>query len=430
MIMFKKFIQTTLLVACMQSILFSEEVQEESIDHIALATMMFYDGNYKKALSELQLAKESHTDIDWLKYHSIKGLIYLKDEKYAPAITALKSAIAATHTKVYKAPVKEKKERKYLFSLGNKKEKVPEVKSAIPAFNPEKLRREKIEELYMYLSQAYYRNSQYLLAVNALDKAGKRGRESAGHFTLRAECYWKAGKKNHAIAALNRGAKLFPKDATLLKQKFYYYTDLKLYQSAIEAAKAYMKKMPASDQEYISLGQMLLSVGEYNEALKVLEEAKMHFPTSAKIHILLGHLYNKKDMPHTTAQLFEVASYHDKKYLAEASEMYRRSGDLAHALYLNSKLRDNAEKTKQKVAIYVDRGEFEKVIGLKDALGRYGLLKDDRMRYALAYAYYVVKDYDNAEKHLKKIEDNELFSKATIIRKNIEKCRENPLECI
>ena len=60
------------------------------------------------------------------------------------------------------------------------------------------------------------------------------------------------------------------------------------------------------------------------------------------------------------------------------------------------------EKLKQLVAIYLDRGEFEKVIGLKDGLERYNLLEDDNLRYALAYSYYMAKDYPNAEIQLKK----------------------------
>jgi tetratricopeptide (TPR) repeat protein len=282
----------------------------------------------------------------------------------------------------------------------------------------------------MYLSQAYYKAEQYIDAVHALDSAGEKGRARVSLFTLRAECYWKADQKGAAIDALSRGAKLFPKDATLLKQKFYYFAELKLYQASIAAAKAYMKKMPANAQEYISLAQMLQSGGESEEAIKVLEEAKLKFPSSAKVHILLGHYYNQKDMPHVTADLFEKGSFYDANYLKEAAEMYRRNGELAHALYLNSMMTDKEEKTKQKIAIYIGKGEFEKIIGLKDALDRYGLLKNDNMRYALAYAYYVVKDYDRAEVHLKKIEDDELFSKATVIRKNIEKCRSNSLECI
>lgn len=419
------FIATTSTVSAKK-----EKVVE--VNHVSVATILFYDGKYDKALEELQKAKDSHTDIDWSKYHSLRGMIFLRKENYSESIVSLKLAIEATRKKVYEPPVEDKPKRKYLFSILSVSDnnKSAETKPKKPAFDPEKIRKEQIEELYIYLSQAYYRNEQYLDAVYALDAAGDKGRASATLFTLRAECYWKAGQKASAIDVLSRGANLFPKDPTLLKQKFYYFAELKLYQASIDAARAYMRKIPANEQEYISLAQMLKSGGEDREAIKILEEAKMRFPRSSKIYILLGHYYNQLNMPFTTANLFEKGSYFDKKYVKEAAEMFRRAGLLSHALYLNSLMTDKAEKTKQKVAIYVDRGEFEKVIGLKDALERYGLLNEDNMRYALAYAYYVVKDYEKAEENLKKIQDDELFSKATVIRKNIEKCKNNSMECI
>ncbi|UPT77414.1 hypothetical protein MN086_10220 [Sulfurovum sp. XGS-02] len=408
----------------------AQEPEEQTIDHMEIATIMYYDGKYDKALEELQMAKDSHTKIGWDKYYNMRGLIFLKNENYDSSIHAFRKAIVSTQQKVYDPPVEEKAKREYLFSAfsSKKKEEASVVKK--PAFDPEKLRKDQIEEIYIYLSQAYYRAEQYIKAVHALDAAGEKGRARASLFTLRAECYWKADQKGAAIDALSRGAKLFPEDAMLLKQKFYYFAELKLYQASIAAAKAYMKKLPANAQEYISLGQMLQSGGEAEEAIKVLEEAKLKFPSSAKVHILLGHYYNQKDMPHITADLFEKGSLYDANYLKEAAEMYRRNGELAHALYLNSMMTDKAEKTKQKVAIFIGKGEFEKIIGLKDALDRYGLLQNDNMRYALAYSYYMAKDYDSAEAHLKKIEDDELFSKSTVIRKNIEKCRSNSLECI
>ena len=408
----------------------AKEPEEQTINHMEIATIMYYDGKYGKALDELQKAKESHTNIEWDKYHNMRGLIFLKEEKYDASIASFKEAIKATKVKVYVPPVEEKPKREYLFKVFTDEKKVEKPLVKKPVFDAEKLRKDQIEEIYIYLSQAYYKAEQYINAVQALDSAGEKGRNSASLFTLRAECYWKADQKGSAIDALSRGAKLFPKDATLLKQKFYYFAELKLYQASIDAAKAYMKKIPASAQEYISLAQMLQSGGESEEAIKVLEEAKLKFPSSAKIHILLGHYYNQKDMPHVTADLFEKGSYYDSTYIKEAAEMYRRNGELAHALYLNSMMTDKEEKTKQKVAIFIGKGEFEKIIGLKDALDRYGLLQNDNMRYALAYAYYMVKDYDRAEAELKKIEDDELFSKATVIRKNIEKCRSNSLECI
>jgi len=427
--MLKKIITISLILFLTYS-LQAKETEEQTINHIEIATIMYYDGKYDKALEELQQAKDSHTKIEWDKYHNMRGLIFLKNENYQSSINAFKKAIIATKQKVYTPPVEEKPKREYLFTVLSENKKVEEPVITKPVFDPEKLRKDQIEEIYIYLSQAYYKAEQYINTVHALDAAGEKGRASASLFTLRAECYWKADQKGSAIDALSRGAKLFSKDATLLKQKFYYFAELKLYQASIAAAKAYMKKMPANAQEYISLAQMLQSGGESEEAIKVLEEAKLKFPSSAKVHILLGHYYNQKDMPHVTADLFEKGSYYDANYLKEAAEMYRRNGELAHALYLNSMMTDKEEKTKQKVAIYIGKGEFEKIIGLKDALDRYGLVKNDNMRYALAYAYYMVKDYDSAESHLKKIEDDELFSKATVIRKNIEKCRSNSLECI
>jgi tetratricopeptide (TPR) repeat protein len=427
--MLKKIITISLILFLTYS-LQANETEEQTINHIEIATIMYYDGKYDKALEELQQAKDSHTKIEWDKYHNMRGLIFLKNENYQSSINAFKKAIIATKQKVYTPPVEEKPKREYLFTVLSENKKVEEPVITKPVFDPEKLRKDQIEEIYIYLSQAYYKAEQYINTVHALDAAGEKGRASASLFTLRAECYWKADQKGSAIDALSRGAKLFSKDATLLKQKFYYFAELKLYQASIAAAKAYMKKMPANAQEYISLAQMLQSGGESEEAIKVLEEAKLKFPSSAKVHILLGHYYNQKDMPHVTADLFEKGSYYDANYLKEAAEMYRRNGELAHALYLNSMMTDKEEKTKQKVAIYIGKGEFEKIIGLKDALDRYGLVKNDNMRYALAYAYYMVKDYDSAESHLKKIEDDELFSKATVIRKNIEKCRSNSLECI
>lgn len=191
-----------------------------------------------------------------------------------------------------------------------------------------------------------------------------------------------------------------------------------------------MKRAKPNAKEYMALSQMLLAGGARQEALKVLEEGKLRFPRDAKISMLLGQLYMKKGMEFTTANLFEHGSYYELKYVKEAAELHRRVGLIPHALYLNSQITDKKEKLKQKIAIYVDRGEYEKVIGLIDALKRYKMLDNDTIRYAVAYAYYMAKDYEEAEAHLKKIKDDALFSKATIIRKNIEKCQNDSMECI
>jgi len=412
------------------SLLVSGVVANETIkqDHFALATMMFYDGKYDKARGELKKVDKSNSAFDGEKYYTIASMIELRASNYNKAIPLFKKAIVATKNKTFLPPPAIEEKPKYLFKVFTKEEPKKVVKK-IP-FNAKKIKQDKIESLYIYLSQAYYRNKNYGGTISALNSAGKKGVESASLFTLRAECYWKLENYNGAFNALSRGLSYFKNDSALLKQRFYYFAQLKLYQSAIESAKKYISLSKGNKaNEYVTLAQMLIGANQKEQAIVILEEAKIKYPSEPKISMVLGHLYLKKDMPHTTAHLFENASYYDSKYKKEASEMYRRAKELPHALYLNSQIKDNVEKLKQKVAIYIARGEFEMITGLRDALERYAML-DDNLLYALAYSYYMIKDYDGAEELFKGIRDSELFSKATLIRKNIEKCKNSSLECI
>ena len=396
----------------------------EEIDHIALATLMIYDAKYAKAKEELSLVDKKSAKYDAANYYTVVGVLNSKQTQTNKAIEAYKKAIEATKTKKFEAPKILTKE-KYLFSIGS-----TQKKAQAPKFDGEAKRQEKIEQLYMYLTQEYYKLKDYKNTLLSLQNAGEKGKSRAGLFTLRAECNYKQEHYADAIASLNAGIKKFPDDTKLLKQKFYYFADLKLYQAAIEASKVYMNKVGVSSKEYIALAQMLIGANQIDTAIELLEESKLRFPKEPTIGILLGHMYLKKDMQHTTAHLFEESSYYDKKYLKDAVEMNRRAGENLHALYLNTHNIDKVEKLKQKIAIYLQAGEYRKIIGLKKALRRYKMLDDDNLRYALAYSYYMSDDFTSAEEQLKYISDSELFSKATVIRKNIEKCSNNSLECL
>jgi tetratricopeptide (TPR) repeat protein len=421
----KKIFSILNLLLLLNTSLFSNP-KNFNVDHIALATLMIYDGKYDIARDELKLVDPKSPSYDAAKFFTVLGVIDSKEQKYGDAIQNFKSAIEATKNKTFKDPSSQAKE-KYLFSLGSSDEKKGDSN---PSFDPQKVKTQKLNQLYIYLSQAYYKSKDYKNTVITLDKAGEKGRDRASLYTLRAECYFKIKEYDNSINALNKGQKLFPKEYSLMKQKFYYLAKLELYQSAIKTAKEYIKLTGNNATEYIALAQLLLNANQSAEAIKVLEEAKLRFPKEAKIGVILAHAYNEKDMQFCAADLYENSAIYDKKYISDAVEMHRRVGNLPHAIYLNSQMKNKTEKLKHKIAIYIDRGEFEKVIGLKKGLKRYNLLADENVRYALAYSYYMAKDYDNAETHLKKISDSELFNKATVIRKNIEQCRDNAMECI
>lgn len=397
---------------------------DTAVDRIALATLMIYDAKYDKARHELEQADRDAAGFDAAKYYTVFGVLESKTGDQHAAIVHYEKAIAATKVKVFEAP-KLYKKREHLFKIGGSDEAV----EAAPAFDPEKVRREKIEKLYVYLSQAYYKIREYRRSVEALDNAGELGRNRSALFAFRGECYWKLKSHAEAIEALSAGYAKFG-DPALLKQKFYYYAELELYQAAVETSMDYMAKVGQKDEDYVTLAQMLMGAGQIDPAITVLEEAKLRFPKNAKIGVLLAHGYLKKEMPYSGAALLESSAHYDEKYRKDAVEMFRRVRNYPHAIFLNSLMTDKVEKLRQKVAIHIDRGEFEKVIGLKEGMERYGMLEDDNLRYALAYAYYMARDYDAAEAQLKKIMDSELFAKATVIRKNIELCRDDSMECI
>ena len=422
--MFKKRVAILLLTLTLGTHLYAQDVSDE-IDHVALASLLIYDASYEKAKEELAKVDKASPNFDAADYYTAYGVLYSKEKKTPEAITAYKKAIEATKTKHFAAP-KTYTQEKYLFSIASD----AKSKTQAPKFDAEAKRKDKIEQLYIYLTQEYYKQKDYKNTLIALEGAGELGKNRAELYTLRGECYYKQALHEETFAALNAGIKKFPQDTTLLKQKFYYFADLKLYQAAIDAARVYMGKVGVSAHEYTALAQMLIGANQTEQAIELLEEAKLKFPKEPSLGILLGHMYLKKDMKHATAHLFDESFYYDKKYLKDTVEMNRRAENNQRALYLNAQNIDKVEKLRQNIAIFLNAGEYRKIIGLEKALKRYKMLDDENLRYALAYSYYMSDDYKNAEEQLKYITDSELFSKATVIRKNIEKCTNNPMECL
>lgn len=109
--------------------------------------------------------------------------------------------------------------------------------------------------------------------------------------------------------------------------------------------------------------------------------------------------------------------------------MYRRAGDYVMALLKNTEMLDTKEKYKQRIAIFLQYGDFERVIVTRKAMERSGLMEDENMRYALAYAYYMEGDFDETEAILETLTKPDLFRKATELRSKMEKCKNNIWEC-
>lgn len=359
----------------------------DEVDYVALAALMLKDGHIERANDALNMVDTNNTDVDMPRFYMLKGLVYTKKDFLKEANENFEKSIALN----------------------------PDTNATKP--------------LYLYIAQNSYRLKDYDGCIAALDKVPELMAKNPKLFGLKAECYWQEKAYDKALAVLREVNKRFPAYWDAYKQRFYYLISLGLYQAALEDAKIYLKNAKPNETIMLNFINALRQSGQTDKAIVLAEEANLRYPASAKITVMLAHLYLDKDMIRAAAELFNEASIEDGKYTGESAEMYRRARDFVMALLKNTQMLDTKEKYKQRVAIFLEFGDYERIIAARDAMQRSGLLKDENMRYALAYAYYMEGDFDKAETLLETINQPKLFKKAIELRSKMEKCKSNVWEC-
>lgn len=361
--------------------------KSDSIDYVELAALMLSDGHVERANDALNMVDMNNTDIDMPRFYMLKGLVYTKKSLYAEA-----------NENFYKSI---------------------ELNEDTNASKP----------LYLYIAQNSFRMEDYKGCIEALDKVPDLMAENPKLFGLKAECYWREKDYDSAFAVLRDVNARFPEYWDAYKQRFYYLVSLHLYQAALDDAQVYLKNAEPNETIMLNFINALRESGQTDKAIELAEVANLRYPASAKITVMLAHLYIDKDMIRAAAELFNEASIEDGVYTKESAEMYRRTHDYVMALLKNTQMLDTKEKYKQRIAIFLEYGDFERIIVSRKAMQRSGLMEDENMRYALAYAYYMEGEYDQTEALLQTLTKPDLFQKAIELRSKMEKCKNNIWEC-
>lgn len=358
--------------------------KQEDVDYVALAALLMKDGHYDRAEIALKQVNLEEKNLDKVRYYTLSGMVYMKKALYVAAIENFEKSIEAGQTDM---------------------------------------------TVYLYIAQANYELKEYRETLDAFAKAGELAKKKPTFYAMAAQCHWMLKERDEAFNVLNEAMAAFSGHHAFLKQAFYYLIELQLYQEALVYAERYLAGGTADADAYLAIGSALKSSGEYDKALLVLEKAQMAYPQHAKITVMLAHVYIDLGKLHAAADLFDKASIIEATYVAEASEMYRRAKELYRSLYLNAQIVDQQEKYKQRMAIFLEFGDFEKAAAMADALERVDLVENEDIRYALAFSLYQTGNYEATEKHLQLLSRPDLFEKATQLRTNIEKCEQNPWEC-
>jgi len=373
----------TLLLAA--PLLAQDAESDNELERLPLAALLIGDGNYERARNVLAGVDVDDPELDRARFHTLNGLVALNLEELALAVS--------------------------------------EFRAAIDAGQDEPL-------IWLYLAQAHFSQEQYPETLAALDGAGSEATNVPSVFLMRAQSHWQLSEFDLAWQVLGQGRDRFPDRAgEFARRQVFLLVDQGLYQEAAAIGREFLGQTRAGPDDALAIGNALRQAGQFAEAAEILEGARLASPDNVNIYRVLAHTYLADDKLLAAAEVLRLAALRDPTLLVEAAELYRRSGWLMQALTLNAAIIDQSAKLKQRLAILIELQRFDQAAGMQPDLVRTGLINDEDIRYALAYALFKISDFDAAEAQLARLERPDLFRKAVELRRVMGQCADQPWLC-
>jgi tetratricopeptide (TPR) repeat protein len=273
---------------------------------------------------------------------------------------------------------------------------------------------------WVYLAQACYALEDLPGTLAALDARPEGWARLPGLHRLRVHAAWRAGDRTSAFAALAAAEAAFPKDADFTKQRLLYLLELGLFQEAAVAGERYLASAGQSVGAHLALGEALRRARRPEAAAAVLEEARLRWPGDEQVLLALARAHHDAGRPRAAGAILEEAALRSPTLLADAAELYRRAGALDRSLLLNVRMGDSKAKTRQRLGLLLQKNQFDEAAALEPRATRLGLLEDDDVRYALAYASYRAGDLERAQELARGVTKASLFRSATDLVRAIE----------
>lgn len=359
--------------------------QDEDVNYLDLAALMLRDGNLDRALLALDQADLEAEEFDLLRYYTLRGMTHLRRGENELAADALEQAAATGQAESI---------------------------------------------VYVYLAQAYFSLERYAEVIAALDRAGPDLQRVASIYHMRAQCYWLLENRAMALATLDQANQIFPEDPGFLRRKVFFLMDMGLFKEAAELGRQYLARSEGKLEDYVGLGNAMRASGELHEAASLLELAKLRFPADTSVKKVLANTYMDMGQLNAAADLVLEAALLEPRLISEAAELYRRAGRLHQALMLNGQISDQEVKLKQRLALYLELQQFERAAAMDTSLRRLGVLEDQDIRYAIAYAHFKTGNFATAEEHLQRLTRPDLFRKAAELRSAIADCAQDAWQCL
>lgn len=356
---------------------------QDDVDPLQLASLLIKNKNYARAAGVLGQIKDPHEVIPE-KYWLLKGLLELKQKRFSPALAAFTAA---------------------------------EKEGA------------RGTQLYLGFAQAFLGLKKFKEGIEVLNSKKGILRSEVLYYQLLASLSFESGASESGWNALQRGIVKFPQSLPLIKQKWFYLVEHGLIEVSYEVAKTMADRYKLSALDMARMGQKYRKLGDQDKAIALGEMARLKDPKDEEIIKDLARSYVKKENVTAAAQLFTTLAEHHPKYLVEASQLWRQVGYPVYAERLALEIRNPVEKIKQNLTLALLNEDFNRMTTLGEQAVRTPLKDDQDIRYALAYANFMMGDYSKASDHLKLIQRGDLFKKAIALKEAMDSCESGESLC-
>lgn len=239
-----------------------------------------------------------------------------------------------------------------------------------------------------------------LVALQALQQP-----DVAAWWTLTVRAQRQQDDPGAALNTLSLARAAFPSDVSLAEEHALVRITAGLHRTVMGTAVPDLVAANAPTEAYTRVLQALVDASAWYEVTRLAEEVRLAVPTSLPARLAAATACLELEDPACAAGWLTEAAAFDPTYAVQAAECHRRAGDLDRALHLNGAVVDPAAKARQRLGLLVEAGRTTEATGLDARLQRLGLLDDDAVAYALAYAHARTGGVERAEQLVSRLRD-------------------------
>ncbi|NRA64905.1 MAG: tetratricopeptide repeat protein [Pseudobacteriovorax sp.] len=365
----------------LSSFCLNAEEQQGEIDYISLAGRLVKDGDYQRA--ESVLANVPEDEQDTTPYLLVKGLLNLYQERFDVAVEVF--------SEVVKNPVEDR-------------------------------------YVWIYLGQAYFGKKDYQRTLETFSQAADLSQSIPSVIIIKARAQWELNQKEVAWQTLHQYPN-YNTDIRFIRLRVEWLISSGLVQQAFRITEETIYQNKNTIAELIALPTLFAREAAIRESIRLFEILRLSYPENINLAVTLAYAYAKAGKYHTAGDLFQSVALRDHSFSYQAVELYRKAGRYKEALRINRRVKDQSKKFQQRLSILIADGAFEEATSTASDLERLGLLQNEEIRYALAFAFFKTNQFEEVERHLSEIQHPDLFKKAIALRKEIDQCRDTK-QCV